>query len=64
VDLPSDCERLIVDVPVPGVFDAKGKPLMRRVVLRRTQAALILQHDYNAAARQCLADQRNAYQSQ
>ncbi|WP_204280982.1 hypothetical protein, partial [Moraxella catarrhalis] len=63
VDLPSECERLIVDVPIPGVVDAHGKPIMRRVVLRRTQAAMVEQHEYNAAARECFADQRNAYQS-
>lgn len=63
MDLPNDCERLVVDVPVPGLKDAKGKPLTQRLVLRRTQAALLLQHDYNAQARECLRDQREGYQN-
>lgn len=63
VDLPNDCESLAVEVPVPGVTDAKGRPMMRRVVLRRTQAALLLANDTLAQVRECLADQRSAYQS-
>jgi hypothetical protein len=54
---------LAVEVPVPGVVDAKGRPLMRRVVLRRTQAALLLANDTLAQVRECMADQRSAYQS-
>ena len=60
---PFDCERLIVDVPIPGTKDAKGAPLTQRLVMRRTQAALILQHNYNARARECFAERNNAYQS-
>jgi hypothetical protein len=64
VGLPSDCERLAVEVPVPGVFDAKGKPLTQRLVLRRTQAALLLANDTLVQVRECVAVQRNDYLSQ
>jgi hypothetical protein len=54
---------LAVEVPVPGVFDAKGKPLTQRLVLRRTQAALLLANDKLAQVRECVAGQRLDYQS-
>lgn len=49
---------------MPGVFDAKGKPLSQRLVLHRTQAALLLQRDVTTQVRECIADQRLDYQSQ
>lgn len=60
--LPSDCELLAVEVPVPGTRDAKGRPLTQRLVMRRTQAALLLANDTIVQVRECVADQRNAYQ--
>lgn len=62
--LPNDCERLAVEVPIPGTKDAKGRPLTQRLVLRRTQVALLLANDKLAQVRECVADQREAYQSQ
>jgi len=62
VGLPSDCERLAVEVPVPGVFDAKGKPVSKTLVLRRTQAALLLANDTLVQVRECVSDQRSDYQ--
>ena len=63
MDLPSDCERLAIEVPVPGTTDAKGRPLTQRLVLRRTQAALLLANDKLAQVRECVVDERKAYQS-
>jgi hypothetical protein len=48
---------------VPGVFDAKGHALTQRLVLRRTQAALLLANDTLVQVRECVADQRSDYQS-
>ena len=62
VTLPSDCERLAVEVPVPGVTDRSGRPLTQRLVLRRTQAALLLANDALVQVRECIVDQRSDYQ--
>lgn len=61
VDLPTSCERLAVEVPVPGLRDAKGRPLTQRLVLHRTQAALLLANGTIAETRECMVVQRNAY---
>lgn len=63
VSLPNDCERIAVEVPVPGVKDAKGRPLTQRLVMRRTQAALLLANDRLVQVRECVAGQREGYQS-
>ena len=61
MDLPNDCERLAVDVPIPGNLDSNGNRRSLRVVLRRTQAALAKAKDELVEVRGCIADQRETY---
>lgn len=63
VEQPNDCERILVEEPIPGLKDAKGRPLTHRVVMRRTQAALALANGKIVEGRECMADQRSAYQN-
>jgi hypothetical protein len=62
VGLPNDCERIAVEVPVPGLKDSTGKRLTQRMVLRRTQAALLLANDRLVEVKGCVAEMRAAYQ--
>jgi hypothetical protein len=52
---------LAVEVPVPGVFDKNGKPVSQRLVLHRTQAALLLANDTLAQVRECVVGERLDY---
>jgi hypothetical protein len=63
VDLPSDCERLAVEVKVPSTKAANGKPATLRVVLRRYAVALGLANDTIVSLGECVGDQRSAYQN-
>lgn len=48
---------------MPSTKDANGKPISQRLALRKTQAALIEADDTIGQTRDCIAGQREAYQS-
>lgn len=47
---------------MPGLKDSTGKRLTQRMVLRRTQAALLLANDRLVEVKGCVAEMRAAYQ--